>query len=90
MMACCPAGIVLTGGVAQLAGLAELSRDQLQWPVRVGRPNGIASSVIDLSSPEYATAVGLLLWGTRQWHGRAGDLAGAAATALFDRIDANG
>lgn len=58
-----PAGIVLTGGVSQLAGFAELSRDQLQWPVRVGRPKGIASSVIDLSSPEYATAVGLLLWG---------------------------
>jgi cell division protein FtsA len=58
-----PAGIVLTGGVAQLSGFAELSRDQLQWPVRVGRPQGIASSVMDLGSPEYATAVGLLLWG---------------------------
>ena len=28
-----PAGMVLTGGVAQLTGFAELSRDQLQWPV---------------------------------------------------------
>jgi hypothetical protein len=37
----------------------------LQWPVRVGRPTGFASSVMDLSSPEYATAVGLLLWGMR-------------------------
>ena len=35
-----PAGIVLTGGVAQLSGLAELSRGRLQWPVRVGRPSG--------------------------------------------------
>jgi cell division protein FtsA len=61
-----PAGIVLTGGVAQLAGFAELSRDLLQWPVRVGHPIGIASSVTDLSSPEYATAVGLLLWGARR------------------------
>jgi cell division protein FtsA len=60
-----PAGIVLTGGVAQLSGFAEMSRDQLQWPVRVGRPQGVASSVIDLSSPEYATAVGLVLWGKR-------------------------
>lgn len=58
-----PAGIVLTGGVAQLSGFGELSRHQLQWPVRIGRPQGIASSVLDLSSPEYATAVGLLLWG---------------------------
>ncbi len=61
-----PAGIVLTGGIAQLAGFAELSRSLLQWPVRMGRPGGIASSVIDLSSPEYATSVGLLLWRLRQ------------------------
>lgn len=61
-----PAGIVLAGGVAQLAGLAELSRTRLEWPVRVGRPDGLGGSVIDLSSPEYATTVGLLLWGLRQ------------------------
>lgn len=61
-----PAGIVLTGGVAQLTGLAELSRTQLQWPVRIGRPNGLVTGVADLSSPEYATAVGLLLWGLRR------------------------
>ncbi len=61
-----PAGVVLTGGVAQLAGLTELSRDQLTWPVRMGRPNGLGASVADLSSPEYATAVGLLLWGLRR------------------------
>ena len=68
-----PAGVVLTGGLVQLAGFAELSRARCQpalgaspgWPVRVGRPDGLASSVFDLSSPEYATAVGLLLWGLR-------------------------
>ena len=58
-----PAGVVLTGGVALLPGLTELSQQRLQWPVRVGRPDGLASSVMDLTSPEYATAVGLLLWG---------------------------
>jgi cell division protein FtsA len=61
-----PAGIVLTGGVAQLNGLAELSEQRLQWPVRIGTPTGIATSVIDLSSPEYATVVGLLLWGQQR------------------------
>jgi len=60
------AGVVLTGGVSQLTGLLDLSQEELQWPVRVGRPNGVASSVLDLSSPEYATAVGLLLWGLRR------------------------
>ncbi len=78
-----PAGIVLTGGVAQLAGFAELSRQQLQWPVRVGRPQGIFTSVMDLSSPEYATAVGLLLWGEQS--GRAPAVVEPPASAL-DRI----
>ncbi len=78
-----PAGIVLTGGVAQLNGFGELSRDQLQWPVRIGRPQGIASSVMDLSSPEYATAVGLLLWG--QQNGAAPVVAEPQAGVL-DRI----
>ncbi len=61
-----PAGIVLTGGVAQLAGLTELSRKNLEWPVRIGRPSGIDSPVMDLSSPEYSTSVGLLQWGLTQ------------------------
>ncbi len=61
-----PAGIVFTGGVAQLPGFAELSREQLGLPVRIGHPQGVFSSVIDLGSPEYATSVGLLLWALRQ------------------------
>jgi len=61
-----PAGIVLTGGVAQLSGLADLSRARLQWPVRVGRPSNTITSVVDVTSPDYATAVGLLLWGLRR------------------------
>jgi cell division protein FtsA len=61
-----PAGIVITGGMAQLSGLAELARTRLQWPVRVGRPSNTITSVMDVTSPDYATAVGLLLWGLRQ------------------------
>ena len=34
-----PAGIILTGGAAQLAGTAELGREVLQMPVRVGAPD---------------------------------------------------
>ena len=61
-----PAGVVFTGGVSQLSGLGELSRGLLTWPVRIGRPNGLGGSIADLGSPEYATAVGLLLWGLRR------------------------
>ena len=58
-----PAGIILTGGGAQLAGTAELGRDVLQMPVRVAGPSGIGGLVDTIQDPSYATAVGLLRWG---------------------------
>jgi cell division protein FtsA len=78
-----PAGIVLTGGVAQLTGFAELGEQRLQWPVRIGNPAGFATSVIDLTSPEYATAVGLLLWGQRR--GTVSRVAEPPRTPFFER-----
>jgi cell division protein FtsA len=58
-----PAGLVLTGGVAQLAGLRELGREMLGIPVRIGEPQDIEGLTDTVSSPAHATAVGLLLWG---------------------------
>ena len=58
-----PAGIILTGGASQLAGVAELGRDVLDMPVRVAGPAGIGGLVDTLLTPTYSTAVGLLQWG---------------------------
>jgi cell division protein FtsA len=58
-----PAGIILTGGAAQLAGIAELGREVLEMPVRVAAPTGIGGLVDTLLTPGYSTAVGLLQWG---------------------------
>ncbi len=58
-----PAGIILTGGAAQLAGVAELGREVLQMPVRIAGPAGIGGLVDNLLTPVYSTAVGLLMWG---------------------------
>jgi cell division protein FtsA len=58
-----PAGIILTGGAAQLAGSAELGREVLGMPVRVGGPSGIGGLVDTLLTPAYSTSVGLLQWG---------------------------
>ena len=58
-----PAGVILTGGGAQLAGAAELGREVLQMPVRVAAPSGIGGLVDTLLNPSYSTAVGLLQWG---------------------------
>jgi cell division protein FtsA len=64
-----PAGIVLTGGSSQLPGMAELGRNLLGMPVRIGLPGSqlpIAAMNRALQSPAYATSVGLLLWGMRE------------------------
>ncbi|MCL4858731.1 MAG: cell division protein FtsA [Caldilineaceae bacterium] len=64
-----PAGIVLTGGASQLPGMAELGRNLLGTPVRVGAPGShlpIAAMSRALQSPAFATSVGLLLWGMRE------------------------
>jgi cell division protein FtsA len=60
-----PAGLVLTGGTADLRGFAELGREMLQLPVRVGRVRNVSGLADAVSSPAYATAVGLLQWGLR-------------------------
>jgi cell division protein FtsA len=58
-----PAGIILTGGGAQLAGAAELAREVLQMPVRIAGPLGIGGLIDTIQNPAYSTAVGLLQWG---------------------------
>jgi cell division protein FtsA len=60
-----PAGLVLTGGSSNLAGIATLGRDTLRLPVRVGSPTDISGIADVLRDPAYATSVGLLLWGSK-------------------------
>jgi cell division protein FtsA len=60
-----PAGLVLTGGAVELPGFRELGREMLKMPVRIGHARNIGGLVDAVSSPAYATAVGLLQWGLR-------------------------
>jgi cell division protein FtsA len=60
-----PAGIVLTGGSAQLPGLEELTREMLGMPVRIGVPTNLTGLSEAIDSPPYATCVGLVRWGLR-------------------------
>jgi cell division protein FtsA len=60
-----PAGVVITGGSAQLPRFDELMRDMLGIPVRVGAPSELTGLSDTIDSPPYATGVGLLRWGAR-------------------------
>ncbi len=63
-------GIVFTGGTALLEGLEEVGENVFDLPVRRGDPAGIGGLVDRVSTPDYATAVGLILYGFHQWKGR--------------------
>jgi len=60
-----PAGLVITGGGANLPGIAELGEKITRMPVRVGRPSPLSGVGDPLTNPAYATGVGLLLWKMR-------------------------
>jgi cell division protein FtsA len=60
------AGIVLTGGGSLIKGTAELARDVLGMPVKIGIPAGFKAGLVrEIENPIYATSVGLVLYGLR-------------------------
>ncbi len=60
------AGIVLTGGSSQLEGICGQAEQVMSFPCRPGLPVN-AAAVVDIpSNPVYATAVGLILYGSER------------------------
>ncbi|MDX8395189.1 MAG: cell division protein FtsA [Mariprofundaceae bacterium] len=60
------AGVVLTGGSALLEGMVELAEETFDsLPVRLGRPKEVGGLIDVVSSPIYATGVGLIQYGQR-------------------------
>ncbi len=60
------AGVVLTGGGALIKGTAELAREVLGMPVKIGIPTGFAGGLVrEIENPVYATAVGLVYHGLK-------------------------
>src|SRR5437667_12663931 len=58
-----PAGVILIGGGSQLSGTPDLASEVLGMPVRSGMPGRISGLADAVSGPEFATAVGLALYG---------------------------
>jgi cell division protein FtsA len=67
------AGLVLTGGTANLAGIDELAEQVTGLPARVASPQNLQGLIDTLCDPAYATSVGVLRWAVREeeagaWH----------------------
>ncbi len=59
-------GVVLTGGGAMLAGLVEIAEQVFNAPVRLGVPVDFQGLGDEIASPNFAAAVGLILYGSKR------------------------
>lgn len=59
------AGVVITGGVANLPGVAQLAEELMDMPVRCALPTGISKLSDLVRNPSCSTGVGLLHYATR-------------------------
>ena len=60
-----PAGIVLSGGGAQLRGSIELCSQITGMHTRIGLPRDVGGLVDTLRSPVYSTGIGLVQYGVQ-------------------------
>jgi len=58
-----PAGVIITGGGALTVNCTEACRRVMQLPAKLGIPSGLHGLTDEISSPVYATSVGLVLYG---------------------------
>ena len=58
-------GVVVTGGSAELTGITEMADQIFNAPARVGYPQGVSGLLEVVNKPMYATAVGLVIYGSK-------------------------
>ncbi|MFZ4483611.1 MAG: cell division protein FtsA [Chthoniobacterales bacterium] len=73
------AGIFLTGGTADLRGIAALASDVFGVPARVAKPRPLPGPSALFESPRFSTAVGLVLYSEAAQ-------AALADISIFDRL----
>jgi cell division protein FtsA len=65
MLEVCAAGVVLTGGGSRLPGIMDIADSVLRKPVRMAWPVPIAKMPSFLAEPEFATVLGMVIYGHR-------------------------
>ncbi len=60
-----PSGLVITGGGALTIGMMETGKRVIGLPIRIGYPEKVSGLIDEIIDPQYATTVGLLLYGQK-------------------------
>jgi cell division protein FtsA len=82
------AGLVLTGGAANLEGIEQLAAEVLHMPVRVAYPHDVSGKKELIINPAFATSIGLLAWAARERGLRPGGSAPPPPRQRSQRSDA--
>lgn len=61
-----PSGLVISGGGAQTIGVLDQAKYVLGFPARLGDIQGLSGLVEEIDSPAFASAAGLILYGSAQ------------------------
>ncbi|HTM68695.1 MAG TPA: cell division protein FtsA [Candidatus Binatia bacterium] len=61
-----PAGVVLTGGGAKIAGIVDLAKQKLRLPASLGYPIGVTSITDRVNDLAFTTSIGLVQWGLHE------------------------
>jgi len=80
-----PAGAILTGAAVKLPGCLDLARDVLSLPVQIGFPTEVEGVVDKIDDPAYATAIGLVVWGSK-YEGTSYKMGSFNAKEMFSSI----
>ena len=81
------AGVLLTGGGARVPLIARVAEPILQMPVSVGQTNSVNGLASSLDQPEFATAIGLVRFGSFKSRKRAGKgVFGGGFKGVFGRL----
>jgi cell division protein FtsA len=65
MLEHCAAGMVITGGAARLPGIMDIADSVLRMPIRMAWPAPLAKMPSTLAEPEFATVLGMIVYGHR-------------------------
>ncbi len=60
-----PSGLVITGGGALTVGILEMGKKVIGLPIRIGVPGRVTGLVDEIIDPQFATTVGLILYGRK-------------------------
>jgi len=60
-----PSGLVITGGGALTVGVTQIAKKSIGLPVHIGTPGNITGLIDEIIDPQFATTVGLILYGQK-------------------------